>query len=68
MDDLVSMLPTMHSALEAIEVEDRRALVRSFIEFIKETSEQLNKYASKPTWCECGWIVITSAEVSHLAT
>ena len=46
MDDLVSMLPIMHSALEAIEVAERRALVRSFIEFVKETSEQLNKYAS----------------------
>ena len=50
MNDLVSVLPTMHSALETVEVEDRRVLVLSFIEFVKETSEQLNKYASQPTW------------------
>ena len=49
MDDLVSILPIMVSALEAIEVGDRRALVRSFIEFIRETSEQLNQYASRST-------------------
>ncbi|KAF8257410.1 hypothetical protein EI94DRAFT_1758482 [Lactarius quietus] len=48
MDDLVSMLPIMQQALEAIEVADRCALVRGFIEFVKETSEQLNKYASRP--------------------
>ena len=49
MDDLVSMLPIMLSALEAIEVPERRALVSSFIEFVKETSEQLNQYASRST-------------------
>ena len=49
MDDLVSMLPIMNSALEAIQVAERRALVRDFIEFIKQTSEQLNKYASRRT-------------------
>jgi hypothetical protein len=49
MDDLVFMLPIMLSAAEAIEVAERRALVRSFIEFVKETSEQLNKYASRST-------------------
>ena len=54
MDDLVSMLPIMLSALEAIEVAERRALVRSFIEFVKETSEQLNVYASRPTSSEYG--------------
>ena len=52
MNDLVSVLPTMHSALETVEVEDRRVLVLSFIEFVKETSEQINKYASQPTWSE----------------
>lgn len=52
MDDLVSVLPIMHSALKTVEVEERRALVRSFIVFVKETSEQLNKYASQPTWSE----------------
>lgn len=52
MDDLVSVLPIIHSVLESIEVEGRRALVRSFIEFVKETSEQINKYASQPTWSE----------------
>ncbi|KAH9033778.1 WD40 repeat-like protein [Lactarius pseudohatsudake] len=50
MDDLVSMLPIMLSALETVEATERRALVRSFIEFVKETSEQLNKYASRSTW------------------
>ncbi|KAH9033801.1 hypothetical protein EDB85DRAFT_2274664, partial [Lactarius pseudohatsudake] len=50
MDDLVSMLPIMLSALETVEVAERRAFVRNFIEFVKETSEQLNKYASRPTW------------------
>jgi hypothetical protein len=54
MDDLVSMLPIMLSALETIEVTERRALVRSFIEFVKETSEQLNKYASRSTSGEYG--------------
>jgi len=44
------MLPIIYSALETVEVEERRALVRSFIVFVKETSEQLNKYASQPTW------------------
>jgi hypothetical protein len=53
MDDLVSMLPIMLSALEAIEVAERRALVRSFIEFVKETSEQLNQYSSRSTSSEC---------------
>jgi hypothetical protein len=53
MDDLVSMLPIMLSAAEAIEVAERRALVRSFIEFVKETSEQLNKYSSRSTSSEC---------------
>ena len=43
MDDLVSMLPIMLSALEAIAVTERRALIDSFIEFVKETSEELNK-------------------------
>ena len=46
MDDLVSMIPIMESALKAIEVAERHALVLKFIEFVKETSEQLNKYAS----------------------
>jgi hypothetical protein len=46
MDDLVSMLPIMDSALKAIEVAERRELVLRFIAFVKETSEQLNKYAS----------------------
>ncbi|KAH9022932.1 hypothetical protein EDB84DRAFT_1564855 [Lactarius hengduanensis] len=41
MDDLVSMLPIMLSALETVEATERRAL---------ETSEQLNKYASRSTW------------------
>ncbi|KAI9438925.1 hypothetical protein H4582DRAFT_1851625 [Lactarius indigo] len=51
MDDLVSVLPIMHSALETVEVAECRALVRSFIEeFVKETSEQLNEYASEPAW------------------
>ncbi|KAH8988296.1 WD40 repeat-like protein, partial [Lactarius hatsudake] len=50
MDDLVSMLPIMLSALETVEVAERRALVHGFIEFVKETSEQLNKYASRSTW------------------
>ncbi|KAH9062556.1 hypothetical protein EDB83DRAFT_2520058 [Lactarius deliciosus] len=51
MDDLVSMLPIMLSALETVEVAECRAFVRSFIEeFVKETSEQLNEYASQPTW------------------
>ncbi|KAH9033781.1 WD40 repeat-like protein [Lactarius pseudohatsudake] len=50
-DDLVSMLPIMLSALETVEVAECRAFVRSFIEeFVKETSEQLNEYASQPTW------------------
>jgi hypothetical protein len=49
MDDLVSMLPIMYSALEAIEVAEHRELVRKFIEFVKETSEHLNKYASPST-------------------
>jgi hypothetical protein len=53
MDDLVSMLPIMLSALEAIDVAERRALIRSFIEFIKETSEQLNQYSSRSTSSEC---------------
>ena len=56
MDDLVSMLPIMLSALEAIEVAERRALVRSFIEFVKETSDQLNKYASPTKSGEHGFI------------
>lgn len=55
MDDLVSMLPIMNSALEAIQVAERRALVRDFIEFIKQTSEQLNKYASQRTSGRCGF-------------
>ncbi|KAH9172517.1 hypothetical protein EDB89DRAFT_2229320 [Lactarius sanguifluus] len=51
MDDLVSMLPIMLSALETVEVAEYHAIVRSFIEeFVKETSEQLNEYASQPTW------------------
>ncbi|KAI9432252.1 WD40 repeat-like protein [Lactarius indigo] len=51
MDDLVSVLPIIHSALETVEVAECRALVRSFIEeFVKETSEQLNEYASEPAW------------------
>ncbi|KAI9432253.1 WD40 repeat-like protein [Lactarius indigo] len=51
MDDLVSVLPIIHSALETVEVADCRALARSFIEeFVKETSEQLNDYASEPAW------------------
>ncbi|KAH9033774.1 hypothetical protein EDB85DRAFT_1949857, partial [Lactarius pseudohatsudake] len=49
MDDLVSILPIMLSALESVQVAGR-ALVRSFIEFVKETSGQLNKYASWSTW------------------
>ena len=57
MDDLVSMLPIMLSALEAIEVPERRALVSSFIEFVKETSEQLNQYASRSTSGECGFVM-----------
>ncbi|KAH9062560.1 hypothetical protein EDB83DRAFT_2315423 [Lactarius deliciosus] len=50
MDDLVSMLPIILSALETVEVAERRALVRSFIVFVKETSGQLNKYALRSTW------------------
>ncbi|KAH8988299.1 WD40 repeat-like protein [Lactarius hatsudake] len=51
MDDLVSMLPIMLSALETVEVAECHAFVRSFIEeFVKETSEQLIEYASQPTW------------------
>ncbi|KAH8995969.1 WD40 repeat-like protein [Lactarius akahatsu] len=50
MDDLVSMLPIMLSALETVEVAERRAIVRGFIEFVKETSEQLNKYSSRSAW------------------
>ena len=46
MDDLVSILPNMLSALETIDVPERRALVSSFIEFVKETSEQLIQYAA----------------------
>ena len=56
MDDLVSMLPIMLSALEAIAVTERRALIDSFIEFVKETSEELNKYASRSTSGECDFI------------
>ena len=55
MDDLVSMLPIMLSALEAIEVAERRALINSFIEFVKETSEELNKYATRSTAGEYGF-------------
>ena len=61
MDDLVSMLPIMLSALEAIEVAERRALVRSFIEFVKETSQQLNEYASRPTSSEYGGLSSSDA-------
>ena len=49
MDDLVSMLPIMISASEAIEIAERRAVVNGFVEFVKETSEQLIKYASPST-------------------
>ena len=56
MDDLVSMLPIMLSALEAIEVAERRALISSFIDFVKETSEQLNQYASRSTSGEYGLV------------
>ena len=62
MDDLVSMLPIMLSALEAIEVAERRALISSFIEFVKETSEELNKYASRSTAGEYDFI--TSGDLS----
>ena len=55
MDDLVSMLPIMNSALEAIQVAERRALVRDFIEFTKETSEQLIWYASRRTSSKYGF-------------
>ena len=48
-DDLVSVLPIMLSALEAIKFVDRCELLRSFIVFIKETFEQLNKYSSRRT-------------------
>ncbi|KAI9446895.1 WD40 repeat-like protein [Lactarius psammicola] len=46
------MLPIIQSASGAIEVEERRALIYSFIKFVKETSEQLHKYASRPTSSE----------------
>ena len=62
MDDLVSMLPIMLSALEAIEVAERCALINSFIEFVKETSEELNKYASRSTSSEYDFI--TSCDLS----
>ena len=51
MDDLVSMLPIMDLALKAIQVAERCALICDFIEFIKQMSEQLNKYTS---WCTLG--------------
>ena len=55
MDDLVSMLPIMNLALEAIQVAERRALIRDFIEFIKQMLEQLNKYVSRRTSGKCGF-------------
>jgi hypothetical protein len=63
MDDLVSMLPIMDSALKALEVADRRELVLRFIKFVKETSEQLDKYASSGNSGEPGFI--TSFDVSY---
>ena len=63
MDDLVSMLPIMDSALKAIEVPERRALVLRFIEFVKQTSEHLIKYASPSNSGELGFI--TSFNVSY---
>ena len=39
----------MLSAFEAIKFVDRCELLRSFIVFIKETFEQLNKYSSRRT-------------------
>jgi hypothetical protein len=49
MDNLISVLPIMVSALEAIKIRECCALIHGFIEFIKEMSEQLNKYASQST-------------------
>ncbi|KAI9457354.1 hypothetical protein BJY52DRAFT_1223886 [Lactarius psammicola] len=49
MDDLVTMLLIIQSASGAIEVEECRALIYSFIKFVKETSEQLYKYTLWPT-------------------
>jgi len=62
------MLPIIYSALETVEVEERRALVRSFIVFVKETSEQLNKYASQPTWTFLlgDWLNSKRAEVQRI--
>ena len=62
MDDLVSMLPIILSALEAIAVAERRALIDSFIEFVKETSEELNKYATRSTSGEYDFV--TSCDLS----
>ena len=63
MDVLVSMLPIMHSVLQGIEVPEHRALVFRFIEFVKQTSEHLIKYASPSNSGELGFI--TSFEVSY---
>jgi hypothetical protein len=59
MDDLVSMLPIMDSALKAIHVAERRALVLRFIDFVKETSEHLNKYASSGNSGEPGFLDVS---------
>ena len=58
MNDLVSMLPIMDSALKAIEVPERRALVLDFIEFVKRTSEHLNDYALPSNSGELGFITL----------
>ena len=63
MDDLVSMLPIMDSALKAIEVPERRALVLDFIEFVKRTSDHLNDYASPSNSGELSFM--TSFDVSY---
>jgi hypothetical protein len=65
MDDLVSMLPIMQSALEVIQVAERRTLVRDFIVFVKEMSEQLNEYATRRTRGEYGVSLLTKCVLTY---
>lgn len=62
MNDLLTILPVMESALNVAEAAKSRTPIYSFIEFVKETSEHLNLYASPANSSELDFI--TSPEAS----